>query len=74
MNAFFKKDQIDVNIINASKGGKSTRGYYNDFVEWFPNIKNFNPKIFIFYTGLNDSSLKNHNILIKQKEIIFLTR
>jgi len=59
LNAFFKKDQIDVNIINASKGGKSTRGYYNDFEEWFPNIKNFNPKIFIFYTGLNDSSLKN---------------
>ena len=59
LNAFFKKDQLDVNIINASKGGKSTRGYYNDFVNWFPNIKNFNPKIFIFYTGLNDSSLKN---------------
>jgi len=58
LNSFFKKDQIDVNIINASTGGKTTRGYYNDFENWFPKIKNFDPKIFIFYTGLNDSSLK----------------
>ena len=67
LNAFFKKDQLDVNIINASKGGKSTRGYYNDFVNWFPNIKNFNPKIFIFYTGLNDSSLNNSQHYDKTK-------
>ena len=57
LNTFFKKDQIDINIINASKGGKTTRGYYNDFEKWFPKIKNFNPKIFIFYTGLNDASI-----------------
>jgi len=59
LNSFLKKDKISIKIINASKGGKTTRGYYNDFVNWFPNIKNFNPKIFIFYTGLNDSSLKH---------------
>ena len=58
LNSFFKKEKIDINIINASKGGKTTRGYYNDFENWFPKIKNFNPEIFIFYTGLNDSSLK----------------
>ena len=58
LNAFFKKEQIDVNIINASKGGKTTRGYYNDFENWFPKIKNFNPEVFIFYIGINDSSLK----------------
>ena len=58
LNSFFKKDQIDVNIINASKGGKSTRGYYIDFEKWFPKIKNFNPKIFIFYIGINDSFIK----------------
>ena len=57
LNTFFKNDQIDIKIINASKGGKTTRGYYNDFKNWFPKIKNFNPKIFIFYTGINDSSL-----------------
>ena len=57
LNSFFKKDKIDINIINASKSGKSTRGYYKDFDNWFSKIKNFNPKIFIFYTGINDSLL-----------------
>ena len=27
-------------IINASKGGKTTRGYVNDFLYWFPKINN----------------------------------
>ncbi len=58
LNSFLKRDQVDIQIVNASKGGKSTRGYYNDFENWFPRIKNFNPKIFIFYTGHNDASLK----------------
>ncbi|MDC1111982.1 hypothetical protein OAS24_00035 [Candidatus Pelagibacter sp.] len=57
-NSYFKNDKIDIKIINASKGGKTTRGYYNDFKNWFPKIKNFDPKIFIFYTGHNDASLK----------------
>ena len=57
-NLYFENDKIDIKIINASKGGKTTRGYYNDFENWFPKIKNFNPKIFIFYTGHNDASLK----------------
>ena len=58
LNSFFEEDRIKIKIINASKGGKTTRGYYNDFESWFPKIKNFNPKIFIFYTGHNDASLK----------------
>ena len=57
-NSFFEEDKIDIKIVNASKGGKTTRGYHNDFENWFPQIKNFNPKIFIFYTGHNDASLK----------------
>ena len=57
-NSYFENDKIDIKIINASKGGKTTRGYYNDFENWFPKIKDFNPKVFIFYTGHNDASLK----------------
>ena len=57
LNSYLKNDQIDLQIINASKGGKTTRGYYNDFKSWFPKIKNFKPEIFIFYTGHNDASL-----------------
>ena len=58
LNSFLKKEKINIKIINASKGGKTTRGYYNDFKNWFPKIKNFRPKVFIFYTGHNDASLK----------------
>ncbi len=67
LNSFLKKDQIDIKIVNASKGGKTTRGYYNDFENWFPKIKDFNPKIFIFYTGHNDASLKNKGQFDKVK-------
>lgn len=57
LNSFFKKDEIDLKIVNASTGGKTTKGYYNDFKNWFPKIKNFDPKIFIFYIGNNDAAL-----------------
>ena len=57
LNSFLKKDKIDLQIINASTGGKTTRGYYNDFKNWFPKIKNFNTKIFIFYVGNNEAAL-----------------
>ncbi len=58
LNNRFNRENQNIEIINASKGGKSTRGYVNDFLYWFPKIKNFNPKIIIFYIGLNDSTLK----------------
>ena len=57
LNSKFEEDEVNVKITNASKGGKTTRGYVNDFLYWFPKIKNFNPEAYIFYTGLNDSSL-----------------
>lgn len=57
LNSFLKKDEIDLKIVNASTGGKTTKGYYNDFKNWFPKIKNFDAKIFIFYVGNNDAAL-----------------
>ena len=51
-------DTQNLKIINASKGGKSTRGYVNDFVNWFPKVEKLKPEIVIFYIGLNDSTLK----------------
>lgn len=57
LNEKLKKDNIKLKIVNASRGGKTTRGYVNDFTYWFSKINNFDPKIFIFYIGLNDSSL-----------------
>ena len=58
LNKKFNEEVKDLKIINASKGGKSTRGYVNDFVKWFPKVKKLKPEIVIFYTGLNDSTLK----------------
>lgn len=58
LNLKFRKDNFDIKIINASKGGKSTRGYVNDFKYWFSKIGNFKPKTVIFYIGLNDSALE----------------
>ena len=57
LNSYFAKEGFSFNIINASKGGKTTRGYVNDFANWFPKINNFNPQIVIFYIGINDSVL-----------------
>ena len=73
LNQKLKKNGIKLNIINASQGGKSTLGYINNFNHWFSKIKNFNPKIFIFYIGINDSYLKDPNydinemVMMKQK-------
>ena len=58
LNKKLNIEKQDLKIINASKGGKSTRGYVNDFVKWFPKVEKLKPEIVIFYTGLNDSTLK----------------
>jgi hypothetical protein len=55
LNEKIKKDGYNFKIYNASTDGKSTGGYANDFKYWFPKIPNFNPKIVIFYIGINDS-------------------
>ena len=44
-------------IYNAATDGKTTRGYVNDFLYWFPKIPNFKPDYFIFYSGINDRRL-----------------
>ncbi len=65
LNSKLAKDGMDLKIINASKGGKTTRGYVNDFNHWFSKINNFNPKKFIFYIGINDSSLTMQGLFDK---------
>jgi len=71
INSKLSYDQIDIKIINASKAGKSTRGYVNDFEKWFSKIENFNPKIVIFYLGINDSivNLPDHFDEVDKKRI-----
>lgn len=57
LNYKLKKDKINYEIINASKGGKTTRGYVNDFLKWFDKIEDLKQQIVIFYLWLNDSFL-----------------
>jgi lysophospholipase L1-like esterase len=59
LNTKLDKDGYNFKIYNGSTDGKSTRGYANDFKYWFPIIPNFNPKIVIFYTGINDLTLSD---------------
>jgi len=57
LNSKLNKYDVQLKIINASTDGKTVKGYVNDFIHWFPKLDNFNPKYFIFYTGINDSTL-----------------
>ena len=57
LNLKLKDFDKNLEIINASTDGKTTRGYVNDFIYWFPKLKNFNPEYVIFYTGINDSNI-----------------
>ena len=57
LNTKLNNDGYNLKIYNGSTDGKSTKGYINDFKYWFPKIPDFNPKIMIFYTGINDSNL-----------------
>ncbi len=57
LNQKFLNDNYDINIINASKGGKSTRGIVWDFYYWLNKIKDFSPRVVIFYIGLNDTGI-----------------
>jgi len=57
LNSKLKKFNENLEIINASTDGKTTRGYVNDFIHWFDKLENFKPEYIIFYTGINDSSL-----------------
>ena len=57
LNTKLNEDGYNFKIYNGSTDGKSSKGYANDFKYWFPKIPNFNPKIVIFYTGINDSNL-----------------
>ena len=59
LNAKLNEDGYNFTIHNGSTDGKSTKGYVNDFKYWFPKIPNFNPKIVMFYTGINDSDLSH---------------
>ena len=54
INKKLKKDNIEIKITNAAIEGQSTLGHLTSFSKWFPKLKDFKPKYFIFYVGIND--------------------
>ena len=58
LNVLLKKNDYNFKIINAGIEGQSTYGHIHNFKNWFPKLKNFSPKLYIFYIGLNDYSFE----------------
>ena len=58
LNILLKKNDYNFKIINAGIEGQSTYGHIYNFKHWFPKLKNFSPKLYIFYIGLNDYSFE----------------
>ena len=54
LNSLLKKNGYNFKIINAGIEGQSTVGHIYNFKHWFPKLKNFSPKLYIFYVGIND--------------------
>ncbi len=63
LNSLLKKNDYNFEITNAGIEGQSTAGHIYNFEHWFPKLKNFSPKLYIFYIGLNDynSNYENEN-------------
>jgi len=76
LNKNFERRKSKHKIYNAATDGKTTRGYVNDFLYWFPKIPNFEPKFFIFYTGINDRrlGLKKHDLESNKYDFKFATK
>jgi len=54
VNTFLRDKNFEYKIHNASVDGQSSIGFINNFKIWFPRIKNFNPKIYVIYLGVNE--------------------
>ena len=71
---FFSKN-IDNNLVEQVFGERKNiyanhlkipkTEYYNDFENWFPKLKNFKPKYFLIYVGINDSVIMSANKIFK---------
>ena len=62
LNKKFKEKKLNIKIINAGIEGQSTEGHFNNSKIWFPRLKNFKPKLIIFYVGINDQFKEINNI------------
>ena len=50
----FRKDGKELYISNAGVDGQSTYGHLKSTEIWFPKIENLQPKVILYYVGIND--------------------
>jgi lysophospholipase L1-like esterase len=68
LNKKLSDKNINLKIINAGIEGQSTLGHLNNFDTWFKKLENFNPKIIIFYVGINDHLVDLDNLDERKKK------
>jgi lysophospholipase L1-like esterase len=54
LNKNLKKNNINLEVINAGVDGQSTRGMISGFENWLFKIKDFKPRFVLIYVGIND--------------------
>lgn len=66
LNSNLKKDNSDLEIINAGVQAMSTRGLIAGYKNWLFKLKDFSPKIILLYVGISDYALKEEKGLEEQ--------
>ena len=56
LNKRLINNNIDIKFINGGVEAQSTVGLISSFNNWLFKLKNFSPKIIIFYVGINDEN------------------
>ena len=54
LNRLLIKDKKKIKIFNGGVDGQSTIGLINNFDKWFSSIDSFEPKVIIYYIGINE--------------------
>ena len=69
-NSFDSKGKKII-VANAGVDGQSTYGHIKNFNMWFNNIPDLKPQYFLFFIGINDFYVDNHNSfdIINEEEI-----
>ncbi len=74
LNNYLENDGFPHKIFNASLSGKSSLGKVNDFEIWFNKLKDFNPKVMIFYMGINDRKIPKKRFQDNNANLNFLDK
>jgi lysophospholipase L1-like esterase len=60
LNQNLKNSNYDFVIVNAGIEAQSTVGIIYNFKHWFSKLKDFSPKLILFYIGVNDTMLPDN--------------